>query len=207
MSFPDGETHSELGFRDSLLVEFGLMTGPRREGALLQTVGRLNQSTQMIGIKDKYDRVEYVPVSADLIAKIQAHAIKRGGSPCDPTSPDFDPSGPAFWMRSRWRGVDYQPLTSRRFDTLHGRWQNKMAWAAQDQVGYHHIRHTMSQILKARFGQHVAQRYLRHSDQEVTDRYGRCSDAELARALATLFDMTDTISEESVWTRCHCRCW
>ena len=125
-------------------------------------------------MKDKYDTPVEVPVSAELIERIFAQAIERGGSQCDPTSRDFRPDARAFWYKVRGQNA-FAPITSRRFDTLHGRWQAGLEWGAEIQVSYHYLRHTISETLKAHFGPHYAKRYLRHAESSVTDLYGRCT--------------------------------
>jgi hypothetical protein len=173
---------------DSLLVRLGLQCGSRRCGTWMLTVGALHRHTQIIDICDKGGVTTPMPASGELIDDLLAHAIRRGGSVCDPSSPNYRSDSPVLWQRSRKRGIDWTPLTDRRFDSLAGRWQSEHDWARDEQVGYHHIRHTISERLKSMFGQHYSQRYLRHSDTEVTDRYGRCTLEQLARALAYLFE-------------------
>lgn len=112
------------------------------------------------------------------------HTTRRVG--VRPDSPDYRPDSPVFYHRTR--SGTYQAITFRRFDTLHGRWQKELGWAAEEQVGYHHLRHIISHELKTRCGPPYAKRYLRHSKGDVTDTYGACNTAELARALSDLFE-------------------
>lgn len=172
---------------DALLIELGIYTGARREGVINMVMGSLDRIAQLAHVDEKNDRTIPMPVPVDLIDKLIAHAIQRGGSRCDPSSADFDPTRPLLWMRQKAAGNLYSPLTSRRFDTLFTRLQGSTSWAASEQIGYHHLRHTMAQIIKVSYGQHVATRYLRHADQDVTGRYGRCELPGLAAALADLF--------------------
>lgn len=171
---------------DLLLFDFGLETGARRSGAYGLTVAQIRPQSQIIAVKDKYGREQDAPVSERLIRRLLSHAISRGGPECDPASPEYLPDSPVFYYRAR--GGGYEPITSRRFDTLHERWQKDLDWAAEEQVAYHHIRHTMSHILKTHYGPQYAKRYLRHSKGDVTDTYGACSTEELARALSELFE-------------------
>jgi integrase len=91
-----------------------------------------------------------------------------------------------FWYRNR--NGSSSKVTSRRFDTLHERWQTALPWANDERVGYHHLRHSMSFILKTHYGPQYAKRYLRHADGDVTDTYGACTIEELAAALADLLE-------------------
>ena len=170
---------------DSLLVEFCIATGARRKGAYSLTVGQIEQHDQIIRVNDKGDKDVPMPVSSELIDRLLAHAIGRGGAKCDPTKRGvYDNRAAVFWIH-QGRNM-YTPLTARRFDTLHQRWHRSHGWAERGQVGYHHLRHTIANRLKAGWGQHVAQRYLRHADTGVTDNYGRCEIEELAAAMGEL---------------------
>lgn len=171
---------------DTLLLDYGLQTGARRSGAYGLTLGQIRPGTQTIRVRDKYDREHDAPVSAELIDRLITHARIRGGPICDPNSSGYRPDGPVFHYRVR--GGGFAPITSRRFGTIHERWQTSLPWAGEEQVAYHHIRHTMAHLLKTHYGPQYAKRYLRHSKGDVTDTYGACTTAELARALAELFE-------------------
>ena len=95
----------------------------------------------MIRLRDKNNEEVDQPVSAELLEQLSRHAIERGGPQCDPKSPQYRPDVPVFYYRAG-KGK-YKPVTSRRFDTLNLRWQKGLAWAAEEQVGYHHPRHTI----------------------------------------------------------------
>ena len=172
---------------DTLLFDFGIESGARREGAFNFTVGRIRRAEQILDLIDKYKKTQKAPVSLDLIDRLLEHAIKRGGPQCDPASSSYRPDAPVFWYWNRGAGA-YRPVTSRRFDTLNQRWQLGFPWARDLQLSYHFLRHTMSEQLKARYGPHYAKRYLRHADTSVTDTYGQCSTEMLATALSEIFD-------------------
>lgn len=182
---------TELGGRDpeldSLLTEFGVACGARRLGAVTLQVRQLDRAQQLIHLRDKYGKTVSQPVAIELIDALLEHAKERGGRRCDPQHPDYDPTSPVFWMWNR-HGGHYKAVTSRHFDGLTERWQSELPWAAAERVAYHHLRHTVAERLKSMpgGGQHVAQRYLRHADSNVTDRYGRCTIEKLAECLSTL---------------------
>ncbi len=171
---------------DTDLFKLGIHTGARREGAYELTIGQLRPETQMIRVKDKTGDEVDQPVSAELLEDLSRRAIERGGSQCDPNSPQYRPDAPVFYYRAG-KGK-YKPITSRRFDTLNRRWQKGLTWAAEEQVGYHHLRHTIAEVLKAQYGEHYAKRYLRHAPDSVTERYGLCTTEELARAMSELLE-------------------
>lgn len=126
-------------------------------------------------------------MSAELVARLRAHAVERGGPACDPSSGEYRPDTPVFYHRTR--SGKCEAITSRRFDWLFAeRIQGQLLWAAEEHVGFHHLRHTMSHILKTHYGPQYAKRYLRHSKGDVTDTYGACTTSELARALAEVFE-------------------
>lgn len=174
---------------DELIFDYGVATGSRREGAYNQVVGRVYPGKQMVGMVDKYKVEREAPVSSELIGRLLEHARARGGAQCDPTSPRYRPNAPLFWFR------DGSPLTSRRFDTLHRRWQLGLEWAREERVAYHHIRHSMAAFLKSLYGPQYAKRYLRHADGEVTDMYGVCTELELAAAMADLLGFEHPLAQ------------
>lgn len=176
-----GGNDSEL---DTLLVDLALATGARREGIHTLTVGQLDHNSQHILLRDKYKTTQPAPVSTELLDRLQHHANERGGPSCDPNNPDFDPNRPVFWYQ---RAGTYHRVTERRIDHLVARWQRSLQWASDEQVGFHHLRHTIGAIIEARYGRATKRRYLRHHNGDVTDNYGACTLDQLARALSELF--------------------
>lgn len=169
---------------DTILFDLGIETGARRQGACQLTVGQLLPQDQLIRLIDKYGRPQDAPASADLLARIARHAVARGGPQCDSASPLYRPDAHALWQ------ANGRPLTSRRFDTLHLRWQRDLDWGGELKVSYHWLRHTLSGLLKSHFGPQYAKRYLRHADGDVTDIYGACTLEELATAMSQLLGYT-----------------
>lgn len=172
---------------DLLLVLYGLETGARRQGAHTLSCGQLKPGDLLIILKDKYGIPVETPVSPMLMADLLEHAVSRGGSRCDRLSPRYEPDAPVFWYQERG-SEQFLPITSRRFDALHARWQQGLDWGGELGVSYHFLRHTVAETLKARFGYHYAARYLRHSGVSVTDTYGACTTEMLASAMSQLFD-------------------
>lgn len=168
---------------DVLLLDFGIATGVRRVGVYQATVGQLHRERQVVDLRDKYKRKQPAPVSLELIDRLLAHAKERGGPQCDPNSPLYRPDAPVLWYR---KGTSCLPITSRRFDTLTERWQRELTWANAEQLGFHHIRHTVAAIVATQYGPQYKKRYLRHADGSVTDAYGVCTFEELTRAMSDL---------------------
>jgi integrase len=177
---------------DELLFDFGIATGARRQGAHDLVVGRIYPVKQMIGLIEKYEHEMMAPVSRQLIDRLRDHAVTRGGPQCDPTSPMYRPNAPVFWRRD---GRGFAPVTSRRFDTLHLRWQKTLPFANEERVGYHHLRHTMSAIIESRYGANYKARYLRHTVTDVTGTYGACTEEQLATAMADLLGFEHPLAE------------
>lgn len=178
---------------DELLFDFGLTTGARREGTYRATVGALHLEGQIVTVKDKYEKPWPMPVSAELVERLLAHAIERGGEACDPKSPCFRPDAALFYYRPTKDGSPH-PLTDKHFDALHARWHRERPWAAELGTTYHWLRHTMSDQLKRDYGQHYAKRFLRHTDKSVTDRYGQCTTEQLAGALGQIFGFENPLA-------------
>ena len=170
---------------DELLFDFSVATAARRDGACALIVGRIYRTKQMIGMIEKYGHEVEMPVSVKMIERLLAHAIERGGPQCDPTSDIYRPDAPVFWRREGRLG--FKPVTGRRFDTLHHRWQtSSLPFANEDRATYHIIRHTMGAIIGSTYGESYKARYLRHTVTNVTGGYGKCTDEELAAAMAHL---------------------
>jgi integrase len=164
---------------DVLVLDTGIATGARAKGIKLMTVGELHVKTQMIGVTDKGDRLVDMPVSAELIARLLAHAKERGGAKCDPSSVHYVPDSPVFYTK---RGT---PMSERRLDTIAKRWQENLDWARDEGVSFHYIRHTIAAYV-AQVGPQYKKRYLRHADNSVTDIYGKCPMDDFARVMADL---------------------
>jgi hypothetical protein len=60
------------------------------------TLGQLHRTTQLRDMYDKGKRTVAMPVSAELIDRLHAHAKQRGGSRCDPASKRYRPDAPVF---------------------------------------------------------------------------------------------------------------
>jgi integrase len=185
---------------DALILEFAIATGARRSGVYGLTVKQVLPHEQLIRLKDKGDRDVDMPVSSELIERLMTHCLERGGPRCDPSQRLLhQPGASVFWSWAP-KLQAYVPLTSRRFDNIIGRWHLSHGWAERQQVGFHYLRHTVAHRLKAGWGQHVAQRYLRHADGNVTDSYGRCTIEELAEVMGDLlgFEHPLVATEERV---------
>jgi integrase len=169
---------------DGLILAFGIATSARTEGVPALTVGKLRFDIQMCGVIDKGKKAVDMPVSRGLLDRLLAHAIERGGPVCDPTSPLYVPDSPVFYYR---RAGKYKAITERRIDYIIGRWQKNLPWARAEQLVFHHIRHTMGELLcRKPYGPHYKKTYLRHADNSATDIYGKCDNTMLARAMCDL---------------------
>ncbi len=189
---------------DVLVLDFTIATGARAQGVYGLTGGQILDSQQMIALKDKFARTDVMPVSAELIARLRAHATSRGGPVCDPASPLYIPDTPVFWSSKR-NGSG--PMTGRRLDSLAARWQASLDWAMQEQVALHHVRHTMGAVVSTRYGLHFKRRYLRHSGLDATENYGQCTTEQLALAMSELLKFEHPLvngkeaRETETWSR------
>jgi integrase len=170
---------------DALILDFAIATGARREGIHTLTVGQLHPDRQMVALRDKFKHTQEAPVSSALLDRLTAHAVTRGGPHCDRSSRAFIPDTPVFWYGN---SDAPKPITERRLDYIVRRWQTELGWANNEQLGFHHIRHTIGWLLEGRYGRAFKRRYLRHADGDVTDGYGMCTMEELTRAMTDLLD-------------------
>lgn len=177
---------------DELLLDLAIQTGVRREGALELVVGRLYRSRQMIGVTEKYGMQIETPVSIELIDRLLAHAIRRGGSQCDPSSSEYVANSRVFWRHGH---PGFVPITSRRFDTLISRWQHSLPFANEERVGFHHVRHTMGAFLERHYGTAVKAAYLRHTVADATAVYGHCTVERLAEVLSEVFTFEHPLAQ------------
>lgn len=164
---------------DVLILDTGIATGARAKGIDELTVGQLSFDTQMVKLRDKGSRLIDMPVSRQLLDRLLHHAIERGGQRCNPSSPSYVPDAKVFHLRNG------TPMSERRLDGLAARWQRSLDWAREEQVGFHHVRHTISSLL-AQVGPQYKKRYLRHADNTVTDIYGKCPIDQFAAVMAEL---------------------
>ena len=168
---------------DTLIIDLGIATGVRSEGVSLLTMSSLHLETQMIDIFDKGKKRTPMPVSRDLLERLFAHARERGGPACDPTSLHYIPDSKVLYTR---RANTTAPVTGRRIDGIIGRWQKELSWARDEQLVFHHLRHTVGAHLEMNYGPQFKRRYLRHKEKTVTDGYGKCSMDSFARAMSEL---------------------
>lgn len=174
-----GGDDAELDFH---LAWFHMESGARREGGYQLTMGDLKRTTQMIRLHEKGDVSADQPVSGELIDALTAVAISRGGSVCDPSSSDYDPSAPVFYYKDH-RPDRPHPLTDRRYDTLYLRIQKTLPWAAETMLTSHCLRKTGASIVERIAGSEAARLYLRHGRRTTTQTYTEAPMQRLAQAI------------------------
>ena len=74
------------------------------------------------------------------------------------------------------------PLTSKRFETIWKRLRADLVWLDQMHGRPHDLRKTMGTFVERVFGHAVAKRWLRHTEDDVTDTYTLASDQEVRAA-------------------------
>lgn len=168
---------------DFHLAWFHMESGARREGGYQLTMGDLKRATQMIRLHEKEETNADQPVSAELIDALTAFAIGRAGPACDPASSDYDPSAPVFYYKDH-RPDRPHPLTDRRYDTLYGRIQKTLPWAAETMFTNHCLRKTGASIVERIAGTEAARLFLRHGRRTTTQTYTEASIRRLAEAMA-----------------------
>lgn len=174
-----GGDDPELDFH---LTWFHMESGARREGGVDLRMADIKRATQMLRLHEKGDASADQPVSAELLDALIGFAISRGGSVCDPTSPDYDPSAPVFYYKDH-RPDRPHPLTDRRYDTLYQRVQKTLPWAAETMLTNHSLRKTGASIVERIAGTEAARLYLRHGRRNTTNTYTEASMRRLAEAI------------------------
>ncbi len=174
-----GGDDTELDFH---LAWFHMESGARRQGGYRLGMGDLKRTNQMIRLHEKGEVSADQPVSAELIDALTAFAISRGGSACDPTSSDYDSSAPVFYFKDHRLDRPHR-LTGRRYDTLYGRIQRTLPWAAETMLTNHSLRKTGASIVERIAGTETARLYLRHGRRTTTQTYTEASMRQLAEAI------------------------
>jgi integrase len=164
-----------------LLIE----TAGRRAGIEHLTMGSIQIAAQSITLHEKGNKVRSQPVSAELIGYLLALAEVRGGRRCVPGSDEFDPSAPLLYLSGSAPDGN-RPMGRKRFETLFGRIQASLPWAAEAQVTAHSMRHTTATLVERLCNYQVAKRYLGHSSHSPTDAYTKATDVETATAMSLI---------------------
>lgn len=165
---------------DAWLFEYHLRTGSRRGGALALTLDLVDVEQQLIYPPDKDSDAsrgvrrdeEAMPVPLPLAAGLVDFARARGASRGDDLV---------------FRYADGRPITARRYDTIKRRCATLDIVASMDRFGPHHLRSTaaaqIERLATDGRGTALKQRFLRHAPNGQTERYGRATLEELARAV------------------------
>lgn len=147
---------------DYLITVTHYETGCRQGGPLELRVQDVDVQAQMVLLREKGRKERWQPVSRELAERLLTFARSRGA---------VLPTDAVFRYRMEADGSPGDPITSRRYDNLHGRWQEELDWAGREGVTTHWIRHSMVTRIDARAGKIVAGKFAGHEDQSVTAQY------------------------------------
>lgn len=134
---------------DGLLFEFHRKTAARREGALNLRICDLDARGGAVTLTEKFGRTRRLPLDADFIRRLLAHAEARGASRA---------SDKVF--RSH-RGT---PITRKRYEYLYNRLDAHTTWSGMLDVGIHWIRHTTLDDVRTVADERTAHTYAGHTD-------------------------------------------
>lgn len=165
---------------DLLIVWFHLETGARKSGALTLQIGRIHTAEQVVELQEKGSKWRRQPVSTDLCTALLTHAAKRGGPRCQPGALGYDPTAPVFHYQRR--DGQPHPLTAKRYETLFGRIQQTLPFAAEISLSAHGLRKSAGTIIERIGGTQVARHFLGHATRSDTDHYTESWTSEVARA-------------------------
>jgi site-specific recombinase XerD len=112
---------------DGLLFEFHRKTAARREGGLNLRICDLDARGGAVTLTEKFGRSRRLPLDADVIGRLIAHAESRGAI------------GPGDKVFRSTRGT---PITRKRYEYLYDRLDAHTTWSGMLDVGIHWVRHT-----------------------------------------------------------------
>lgn len=176
----DGGDDPEL---DHLIVWADFELGCRAGGLLNMRVGGLNLHRQTVELGEKGGTTRFQPATRALIEDLQAHATRRGGPRCDPTSSQFIPDARVLYYRDS-TAENPHPLTRKRLETLHKRVQRELPWAADMLFCGHALRHTAGTAIERIGGTQTAKAFLGHTESSTVDGYTKAVESEVARAFS-----------------------
>ena len=177
---------------DELIFRLQLETGARQEGCINLRLRDLDTDRQSLWLDQKGDKRVEMPVTADLLADLQAFASQRGAT---------NPEDHVLRQRLRHRrtGEPNPPLTSRRFDSLYDRIRGQHAWARKEGLSSHWLRHHVAAVFEAVGGTPCKVRVLDHEISGPTETYGRARFEHLAWALATATGKPHPLAQRPPW--------
>lgn len=147
---------------DYLLTLTHVETGARQGGPLELRVQDIDARNQYLTLREKGMVVRRQPCSRELAERLLTFARQRGS---------HQPADPVFRYATGSRNAG-RPITSRRYDYLHRRWQRTLGWAGSEGVTSHWVRHSVISRVAAQAGDKVvAAKFAGHTDREVIDEY------------------------------------
>lgn len=161
------------GELDALIVRLHIETACRRQAALRLRVDDLSVDDCTVLLHHKGGVDTWHPISPLLMLRLLKHVDRRG-------------AGAPGHQVLRTRGG--KPITDRRYDNLHGRFHQHLAWAEAKGVTVHWLRHTTLTFVERTYGEAVARRYAAHRDPGTTATpiYTKASLMECAEALVAV---------------------
>ena len=156
---------------DVLLLDFHRETAARRGGACALRTIDLRSDRPSIMLREKGGHEREIPVSPDLVIRLDTLAQSRADDGGD----------------NVFRYRDGSPLTGRRYDSLFKRVKDELPWARRLGVSMHWIRHTTLTDISNAAGSRIAAAYAGHAERSVTDRYTVPSFEDLLVAHSTVF--------------------
>jgi integrase/recombinase XerC len=199
--FTSGGSDPDL---DMLIVWVILETGARRGGPVGLVISDLKFHAGRIRLGEKNGKADDQPASAELLAVLLAHALRRGDivlsappglDPADVTVADvmdrrvvLRTDAPVLYYRPKLveangetRRVPH-PLTKKRYETLWGRLKAELPWLEEKHGRPHDLRKTMGTFVERAYGHAIAQAWLRHSVGDTTGIYTAAGPDEVAEA-------------------------
>ena len=158
---------------DALLLRLHTETVCRRGGALAIQLTDPDTQRSLVRLREKGPTVRWQPITPGLTRCLVEHADARGAVlPTDPL------------LRFR----DSHPLTTRHYDHLWKRLDDRLPWVAAHGMSIHWLRHTTLTWVERHYGYGITRAHAGHTDTTgpATTTYIKASLEEVATALAAM---------------------
>jgi integrase/recombinase XerC len=176
----------------ALVYRLMMQTATRRIGCINLRLAHLIPHRQSLKLRQKGNKFAEFPVSADLLADLDAFATSRGST---------KPEDPVLRQKGRCRrtGTVNPPLTDRCFDRAAERVQEMHEWAKVGGWGPHWLRHHVAALAEEHGGSPCKMAILDHEPNGQSQIYGRANFEQLAWVVAQMTGSPHPLAQRPPW--------